>query len=63
MDEPTLSCSFCGRDAAAVDKLIAGPDVYICNHCVKLSADILGYTAPAKDAADKTAVFTVDYPG
>lgn len=35
-------CSFCGRSADKVDKLIAGPgNVYICSECVELFHDIL----------------------
>ncbi|MBO8161719.1 MAG: ATP-dependent Clp protease ATP-binding subunit ClpX [Thermosipho sp. (in: Bacteria)] len=35
-------CSFCGRSADKVDKLIAGPgNVYICNDCVEIFHDIL----------------------
>jgi ATP-dependent Clp protease ATP-binding subunit ClpX len=26
-------CSFCGRSEAEVDKLVAGPRVYICDRC------------------------------
>jgi ATP-dependent Clp protease ATP-binding subunit ClpX len=37
----SLTCSFCGKPQEAVTKLIAGPDVFICNDCVKLCADIL----------------------
>jgi hypothetical protein len=29
-----LACSFCGRSAAEVGKLVAGPRVYICDSCV-----------------------------
>ena len=29
-----LVCSFCGANQASVEKLIAGPDVYICDRCV-----------------------------
>jgi ATP-dependent protease Clp ATPase subunit len=29
-----LACSFCGKDAMQVSKLVAGPGVYICNACV-----------------------------
>jgi ATP-dependent Clp protease ATP-binding subunit ClpX len=36
-----LTCSFCGKPQEAVQKLIAGPDVFICNDCVQLCADIL----------------------
>lgn len=36
-----LSCSFCGKRQDQVKKLIAGPDVFICDDCVKLCSDIL----------------------
>lgn len=35
------SCSFCGRPEDAVEKLIAGPNVYICERCVDLCSGIL----------------------
>jgi len=34
-------CSFCAKMQEDVKKLIAGPNVYICNECVKLCNDIL----------------------
>ncbi len=36
-----LSCSFCSKSRHEVDKLIAGPDVYICNECVSLCNNII----------------------
>ncbi len=36
-----LSCSFCGKRQSDAKKLISGPAVYICDECIKLSADIL----------------------
>ena len=36
-----LRCSFCGKPQDQVKKLIAGPDVYICDECVALCADIV----------------------
>ena len=36
-----LICSFCGKNQHDVRKLIAGPAVYICDECIRLSADIL----------------------
>ena len=35
------SCSFCGRKEEEVARLIAGPDVYICDECVSLCNDII----------------------
>ncbi len=34
-------CSFCGRTASQVDKIITGPSVHICNECVKLCNEVL----------------------
>ncbi|BAH83196.1 ATP-dependent protease ATP-binding subunit ClpX [Candidatus Ishikawella capsulata] len=39
--EQTLCCSFCGHNQDAVNKLIAGPSVYICDECVNLCNEIL----------------------
>ena len=34
-------CSFCGRSANQVEKIITGPSVHICNECVKLCNEVL----------------------
>ena len=34
-------CSFCGKEQSGVSRLIAGPDVYICDECVALCNDII----------------------
>ena len=36
-----LKCSFCGKTQDQVKKLIAGPEVYICDECVELCNEIL----------------------
>ncbi len=36
-----IRCSFCGRGPEEVSSIIAGPDVYICDHCVSSSVDII----------------------
>jgi ATP-dependent Clp protease ATP-binding subunit ClpX len=36
-----LYCSFCGKSQHEVKKLIAGPQVFICNECIHLCNDIL----------------------
>jgi ATP-dependent Clp protease ATP-binding subunit ClpX len=41
IDESKLKCSFCGKSQDAVKKLIAGPEVYICDECVELCNEIL----------------------
>ncbi len=40
-DESRLKCSFCGKTQDQVKKLIAGPEVYICDECVDLCNEIL----------------------
>lgn len=40
-EKNNLSCSFCGKSRNEVNKLIAGPDVYICNECIELSHKII----------------------
>lgn len=40
-EKNNLSCSFCGKSRSEVNKLIAGPDVYICNECIELSHKII----------------------
>ena len=57
----TPRCSFCGKEQRMVERLIAGPNVYICNECIGLCNDILGEesytptqgTASAANAMDK----------
>ena len=39
--EVQVRCSFCAKPGSEVEKVIAGPGVYICNECVGLCADIL----------------------
>ncbi|MBI5094892.1 MAG: ATP-dependent Clp protease ATP-binding subunit ClpX [Candidatus Hydrogenedentes bacterium] len=54
-DVPT--CSFCGKRHDEVNKLIAGPDVNICDECVALCGDIV-----AEDKARKGVTRTMKVP-
>jgi len=36
-----LTCSFCGKGAAEVSKLVAGPRVFICDSCVAEASRIM----------------------
>ncbi len=36
-----LACSFCGKSAAEVSKLVAGPSVFICDSCVAAANRIM----------------------
>lgn len=40
-DEKQLRCSFCGKTQEQVRRLIAGPNVYICDECVALCQEII----------------------
>ena len=40
-NDDKLKCSFCGKTQDQVKKLIAGPEVYICDECVELCNEIL----------------------
>jgi hypothetical protein len=39
--ERKLACSFCGKRDFEVEKLVAGPRVYICDTCVALAGQIM----------------------
>jgi ATP-dependent Clp protease ATP-binding subunit ClpX len=49
-----LHCSFCGKHQDEIEKLIAGPGVYICNECVGLCDQILA-GGDGTQAWEKTA--------
>lgn len=40
-DQDATICSFCGRTEELVDKLISGPNVFICDKCVRLCMGII----------------------
>lgn len=40
-DRKQLRCSFCNKTQDQVRKLIAGPNVYICDECIDLCAEII----------------------
>ena len=39
--EEAVRCAFCGKFQDQVRKMIAGPDVFICNVCTSLAVEIL----------------------
>ena len=59
--EKILHCSFCGKSQREVNKLIAGPSVYVCNECVNLCNDILAEESK-NEPGDKKAAFTLPKP-
>lgn len=40
-DEKELKCSFCGKSQSQVRRLVAGPEVYICDECIGLCNEIV----------------------
>jgi ATP-dependent Clp protease ATP-binding subunit ClpX len=42
-DFDDIHCSFCGKTQDMVRKLIAGPNVFICDECVQLCEEIIGH--------------------
>ena len=39
--ETNIKCSFCGKSQDAVERIIAGPGVFICDECIKVCSNIL----------------------
>ena len=54
----TICCSFCGKTQDEVSRLIAGPNVYICNECVELCESVLADDGgiPRRRPVDDTPV-------
>jgi ATP-dependent Clp protease ATP-binding subunit ClpX len=59
-DNKKLNCSFCGKSRDQVEKLIAGPSVYICNECVSVSYKIV--SQELEDDTDKPQLDSVPVP-
>ena len=39
--DKSIKCSFCGKSQDAVERIIAGPGVFICNECISVFTNIL----------------------
>lgn len=59
-----LKCSFCGKPQSQVRRLVAGPDVYICDECIELCADIIDeeFKQQGKDGLGKKGPGTSRLP-
>lgn len=53
-DQKLVLCSFCGRDGNEVASMVAGPDVYICDICIRTSVDILKNNLAAYNTKSKS---------
>ncbi len=43
---PVHRCSFCGKNQSQVRRLVAGPNVFICNECIMLCQEIISDDLP-----------------
>ncbi len=59
-ENKNVRCSFCGKPQDKVEKLIAGPGVFICDECVELCLDIIDGIKPKNQK--KTQVQNVYLP-
>lgn len=39
--DKNIKCSFCGKSQDAVERIIAGPSVFICDECIKVCTNII----------------------
>ncbi len=56
-EKKQLKCSFCGKSQDQVRRLIAGPNVYICDECIELCQEII-----QEEFEEYTEVDLVDLP-
>lgn len=54
--EELLRCSFCGKSQNEVKKLIAGPNVYICNECIDICLEIINDDENAETATARNSL-------
>ena len=52
-DQKNLRCSFCGKRQDQVERLIVGPNAYICDECIGLCVEILNEGADDEHVSKK----------
>ncbi len=59
-----LKCSFCGKPQDQVRRLVAGPNVYICDECIELCQDIIKeeFANTVEDGHKKAEKFELPKP-
>jgi ClpX C4-type zinc finger len=50
--QASVACSFCLKQPGDVQKMVAGPGVFICNECVDLCVQIIAISAKADGRPD-----------
>jgi ClpX C4-type zinc finger protein len=53
-----LFCSFCGKSQKEVRRMVAGPQVQICNECISLLKDIVAEELAAEEGVPRPGTFT-----
>ncbi len=49
-----VKCSFCGKSQDAVERIIAGPGVFICDECIKVCSNIIDNDSCSEEDATYT---------
>ena len=62
MNRQTPRCSFCGKEQRMVKRLVAGPNVYICDECIALCNEILSEEDLLLDDASRDMLAPVKLP-
>ena len=57
--DSSLRCSFCSKSQSEVRKLIAGPNVYICDECIEICTDII---AEERDLEERSELVELPKP-
>lgn len=53
--KPVIRCTFCQKPTTEVNKMVAGPGVYICDECVSLCVEIINEGSMASTEMPKRA--------
>jgi hypothetical protein len=62
MPDPLLRCKFCNKPQNEVHRLIAGPDVFICDQCVEICNEILAEDRAGNPDPEIEVTRTVSLP-
>lgn len=61
-EETLLLCSFCGKNQREVHRLVAGPQVYICDECIQLCSEMLQEQVPKEQMVEPSALSQLPTP-
>lgn len=55
-NKKNVKCSFCGKTQDSVERIVAGPGVYICNECIRVCTNILDSNYIENDEVTYTTI-------